>query len=87
MIELSLVHNVDLFTIGYSARLEYPLREADSILQIAKENKMKADVPQFERYWREKIAEEVADLIERVPSINAHGVYMYLKENKHDSLE
>ena len=42
---------------------------------------MDANVPQFEKYWREKIAQEIADLIDSTPSVSAREVYSFVKEN------
>lgn len=37
---------------------------------------MRADEPQFEKYWRNKIAQEIKDAIEGGSQINAYGAYM-----------
>lgn len=36
---------------------------------------MNADEPQFEKYWRNKIAQEIKDALE-TSQINAYGAYM-----------
>lgn len=43
---------------------------------------MNFDVPQAEKYWREKIANEVADAMAKVPEINAYGVWLLIKGQK-----
>ena len=40
---------------------------------------------QFEKYWREKIAEEVAELMRTTPSVNAYGVYLYIRDGNGNS--
>lgn len=37
---------------------------------------MNPDAPQFEKYWRNKIAQEIKDAIESGSQINAMGAYM-----------
>lgn len=38
------------------------------------------DAIQFEKHWRNKIAKEVEQLIERDHEINAYGVYIFLRD-------
>mgnify|MGYP006288416727 CR=1 FL=1 len=40
---------------------------------------MRADAPQFERYWRDKIAEEIMTEIVNNTGINAYGAYLIAK--------
>ena len=40
---------------------------------------MNPNQPQFEKYWREKIANEVADAMVRMPEINAYGIWLLIK--------
>lgn len=40
---------------------------------------MNPNQPQFEKYWREKIANEVADAMAKTPSINAYGIWLLIK--------
>lgn len=35
---------------------------------------------QFEKHWREKIANEILELIETDSEINAYGVYLYVRD-------
>lgn len=41
---------------------------------------MNFEVPQAEKFWRDKISKEIEDLMERVPEVNAYGVYLYIKD-------
>lgn len=34
---------------------------------------------QFEKYWRNKIANEVADAMAKSPEINAYGIWLLIK--------
>ena len=40
---------------------------------------MNANSPQFEKYWRKKIAEEVAELMRTNPNTNAYEIYLSIK--------
>lgn len=35
---------------------------------------------QFEKHWREKIADEIKEMIDAGSEINAYGIYLWLKE-------
>lgn len=37
---------------------------------------MNPDQPQFEKFWRSKINDEIKSLITNSPEINAYGVYL-----------
>lgn len=35
---------------------------------------------QFEKYWRNKIAEEVDQLINSNSQVNAYGIYLFIRD-------
>jgi hypothetical protein len=41
---------------------------------------MNFDVPQAEKYWRERISKEILELIESNSEANAYGVYLYIRD-------
>lgn len=41
---------------------------------------MNFNVPQAEKFWRNKIANEIEQLIKDVPEVNAYGVYLSVRD-------
>lgn len=38
------------------------------------------DAIQFEKHWRNKIAEEVKELLDSSHQINAYGIYLFIRD-------
>lgn len=45
---------------------------------------MNFDVPQAEKYWRNKILDEIEQLVEEVPDVNAQGILIVMREKVDD---
>ena len=43
---------------------------------------MNFDVPQAEKFWRAKIAEEIRQMIDVFPEVNAQGIYLFVRNGK-----
>lgn len=43
------------------------------------------DAIQFERHWRNKIAEEIKELLYDNHEVNAYGVYLFVRDKARDA--